>query len=88
MWGQEYIHVGLYTKFQGEDKNLKGVQRIAKASSINTQELLSLCFPSGGDGSLAPDKCTLVDMGSGLGGTARVAAKEYGCDVRGMINAS
>ncbi|CAM9353219.1 unnamed protein product, partial [Laminaria digitata] len=80
VWGEEYIHVGLYTKFQGEDKKLKGVQRIAKASSISTQELLSLCFPAG-DGSLAPEKCVLVDMGAGFGGTARVAAKEYGCDV-------
>lgn len=87
VWGEEYIHVGVYTKFEGEDKELKGAPRIAKASSINTQGLLSLCFP-GGEGSLASDKCTLLDMGSGLGGTARVAAKEYGCDVRGRINVS
>lgn len=54
---------------------------MAKASFLGTQELMSLCFPSGGG--LAPDECTLMDMGAGFGGTARVAAKEYGCKVRG-----
>ena len=30
---------------------------------------------------LAPDTCTLLDLGSGYGGTARAAAKEFGCKV-------
>eukprot|EP00904_Undaria_pinnatifida_P006109 jgi/Undpi1/2628/HiC_scaffold_13.g06007.m1 len=80
VWGEEYIHVGLYTKFEGEDTKLKGVDRINRANCINTAEVLSVCFPAGGDGP-APSKCVLMDMGAGLGGTARVAAKDYGCDV-------
>ena len=85
MWGEEYIHVGLYTKFEGEDTKLKGVDRINRANCINTAEVLSVCFPAGGDGP-APSKCVLMDMGAGLGGTARVAAKDYGCDVRPLLN--
>ena len=58
--------------------------RVTKASSLSTQELLSRCFPSG-DGP-APDKCTLMDMGAGYGGTARVAAKEFGCKVYARVS--
>ncbi|CAN0442383.1 unnamed protein product, partial [Laminaria digitata] len=79
VWGGEHIHVGLYTKLRGDDAELEGVPRITKASSLCTHELLSRCFPSGKGP--APDKCTLMDLGSGYGGTARVAAKELGCKV-------
>ena len=72
--------MGLYTKLRGDDAELEGVPRITKASSLCTQELLTRCFPIG-EGP-APDKCTLMDLGSGYGGTARVAAKELGCKVR------
>ena len=85
MWGGEYIHVGLYAKLEGEDTKLKGVDKINRASCVNTAEVLSLFFPAGGHGP-APSKCVLMDMGAGLGGTARVAAKDYGCDVRRLLN--
>ena len=83
VWGEEHIHLGLYTNLQGEDSKLEGVPRITKASSLSTEELLSRCFPRGG--SPAPDTCTLLDMGAGYGGTARVAAKEFGCKVHGGV---
>lgn len=64
---------------EGDDAKLGGVPKISKASSIATQELLSRFFPS--DSCFVPDKCTVMDMGAGFGGTARVAAKELGCKV-------
>ncbi|CAM9539498.1 unnamed protein product [Pylaiella littoralis] len=79
VWGGEHIHVGLYTKLDGDDAELEGVPRITKASSMCTDKLLSLCFSD--DGATPPSKCTLMDMGSGYGGTARVAAKKFGCKV-------
>lgn len=72
--------MGLYTKLRGNDAELEGVPKITKASCLSTQELLARCFPAGKGP--APDKCTLMDLGSGYGGTARVAAKEHGCKVR------
>lgn len=72
--------MGLHTMLEGDDAKLEGVPRIAKASSVTTQELLSRFFPS--DSGFVPDKCTIMDMGAGFGGTARVAAKELGCKVR------
>lgn len=79
VWGGEHIHVGLYTKLEGEDGKLEGVPRITAASSLSTQKLLAHSFPKDGP---SPADCTLVDLGSGYGGTARVAAKELGCKVR------
>ncbi|CAM9665166.1 unnamed protein product, partial [Ectocarpus sp. 12 AP-2014] len=87
VWGGEHIHVGLYNKLEGEDAELEGVDRITKASSLGTEELLSRCFPAGattttttsGEGTLPASGCTMVDMGSGYGGTARVAARTLGC---------
>ena len=79
VWGGEHIHVGLYTMLEGKDAELVGVPKITKASSICTRELLARCFPSGNGP--APDTCTLLDLGSGYGGTARAAAKEFGCKV-------
>ena len=73
----------MYTNLQGEDTKLEGIRRINKASSLSTEELLSRCFPGGGD--LALDTCTIMDMGAGYGGTARVAAKEFGCKVYGGV---
>ncbi|CAM9342480.1 unnamed protein product, partial [Hapterophycus canaliculatus] len=82
VWGGEHIHVGLYTKLEGDDAKLEGVSRITKASSLCTDELLSRCFPDGKDnGNPSPSECTMLDMGSGYGGTARVAAKTFGCKV-------
>ncbi|CAM9322755.1 unnamed protein product, partial [Scytosiphon promiscuus] len=82
VWGGEHIHVGLYTKLEGDDAKLEGVSRITKASSLCTDELLSRCFPEGEDGgSPPPTECTMMDMGSGYGGTARVAATKFGCKV-------
>ncbi|CAN0541518.1 unnamed protein product, partial [Laminaria digitata] len=83
VWGREYVHVGMYSMLKGDDQKLEGVSRIAKAGAVCTQVLLSWCFPPGSDGDTAhTDKCTLVDLGSGFGGTARVAARELGCKVR------
>ncbi|CAN0491286.1 unnamed protein product, partial [Scytosiphon promiscuus] len=79
VWGGEHIHVGLYTKLEGDDAKLEGVSRITKASSLCTEELLSRCFPTGT--TPPPSECTMLDMGSGYGGTARVAAKTLGCKV-------
>lgn len=70
------MHVGLYNMLQGEDSNLEGMPRIAKAAFLCTQGLLSRCFP----GTL-PDPCTLMELGSGYGGMARAAAKKFGCKV-------
>ncbi|CAN0508209.1 unnamed protein product, partial [Scytosiphon promiscuus] len=81
VWGGEHLHVGLHSRLEGDDAKLKGVPRISKASSLSTQELLSRFFAS--DSGFVPDKCTVMDMGSGFGGTARVAAKEFGCKVPG-----
>ena len=72
--------MGLYNKLRGDDAELEGVSKIMKASSLCTEELLARCFPTG-EGP-PPDKSTLMDLGSGCGGTARVAAKEFGCTVR------
>lgn len=72
--------MGMYSMLEGDDAKLEGVPRISRASALSSEVLLSRCFPAGGDGA-APDKCTLVDLGSGFGGTARIAAKEYGCKV-------
>eukprot|EP00752_Nemacystus_decipiens_P001516 g1487.t1 len=80
VWGGEHIHVGLYTFLEGDDAKLEGVARITRASSITTDELLARCFPKG-EGATPPSECTLMDMGSGYGGTARVAAKKLGCKV-------
>ena len=77
--GGEDIHVGLQSMLKGEDAKLQGAARISKASYITTTELLNRCFPS--EGSFDPLKSTVLDMGSGFGGTARVAAKELGCKV-------
>ena len=71
----------MYSMLQGDDAKLKGVPRIARASVLTSEVLLSLCFPAGSDG-IAPDERNLVDLGSGFGGTARMAAKAYGCHVR------
>lgn len=71
--------MGLHTMLEGDDAKLEGVAKISKASSIATQELLSRFFPS--DSGFVPNKCTVMDMGAGFGGTARVAAKELGCKV-------
>eukprot|EP00904_Undaria_pinnatifida_P010121 jgi/Undpi1/6239/HiC_scaffold_20.g08723.m1 len=80
--GGEDIHVGLQSMLKGEDAKLQGVARISKASYITTTELLNRCFPS--EGSFDPSKSTVLDMGSGFGGTARVAAKELGCKAAGL----
>ena len=64
-----------------DDAKLDGVPRIARASALASELLLSLCFPADRVGN-APNKYTLVDLGSGFGGTARMAAKKYGCQVR------
>ena len=71
--------MGIHTMLKGEDAKLEGVPRISKASSISTTELLNRFFPS--DCGFDPSKSTVMDMGSGFGGTARVAAKELGCKV-------
>ena len=71
--------MGIHSMFEGEDAKLEGVSRISKASSISTTELLKRFFPS--DCGFDPSKSTVLDMGAGFGGTARVAAKELGCKV-------
>ena len=73
--------MGMYSMLEGDDIKLEGVPRIAKASVLASEVLLSQCFPVGSDG-IAPSECTRVDFGSGLGGTARMAADEFGCHVR------
>lgn len=70
--------MGLYSELEEDDSKLETVERISKASTLVTKSLLSYCFPVDGP---APASCTAVDMGSGYGGTARVAAREYGCRV-------
>ena len=76
--------MGLYTKLQGEDAKLEGIPKVIRANILATDEVLSKCFP-GGQGDPAPDACTMMDMGAGYGGTARVAAKEFGCKVHGGV---
>ena len=78
--------MGLYTYLQAEDAELEGVPRIHRADILATKELLSRCFPGGSGGCPAPDKCTLMDMGAGYGGTARVAVKEFGCEVHDRVS--
>ncbi|CAB1120986.1 unnamed protein product [Ectocarpus sp. CCAP 1310/34] len=89
VWGGEHLHVGLHSKLEGEHAKLEGLERIRKASSLSTDELLSRCFPSGTNGNGAPPsaECTMVDLGCGYGGTARVATKKLGCKV-GRYNAA
>lgn len=75
--------MGAYTKLAGEDAKLEGVPRITKASSLATDELLSRSFPA--ECTPPPPECTMLDMGSGYGGTARVAAKRHGLKVRERV---
>ncbi|CAN0342324.1 unnamed protein product, partial [Ectocarpus sp. 4 AP-2014] len=69
VWGGEHIHVGLI---------------------LNAEELLARCFPASangtngtngtnGNGARPTSESTMVDMGSGYGGSARLAAKTLGC---------
>ncbi|CAN0067668.1 unnamed protein product, partial [Ectocarpus sp. 12 AP-2014] len=41
VWGGEHLHVGLHSKLEGEHAKLEGLERIKKASSLSTEELLS-----------------------------------------------
>lgn len=68
------MHVGLYDLMIGEDAKLEGAARISRASTLSAQERLRRCFPADGP---APETCTIVDFGSGVGGTARLAAKQH-----------
>ncbi|CAN0545014.1 unnamed protein product, partial [Ectocarpus sp. 12 AP-2014] len=87
VWGGEHIHVGLYSKPNAEEAKLSVLDRIKKASILNAEELLARCFPASGNGTNgtsgngAPptSESTMVDMGSGYGGSARLAAKTLGC---------
>lgn len=79
VWGGEHIHVGLYTSLEGDDAKLEGVPRITRASDLCTQMLLAKGFSPEGP---RPDECTVMDLGAGYGGSAREAAKQFGCKVR------
>ncbi|CAN0504428.1 unnamed protein product, partial [Ectocarpus sp. 12 AP-2014] len=87
VWGGDHIHVGLYSKLNAEEAKLPVLDRIKKASILNAEELLARCFPAsangtnGRNGNGAPpiSESTMVDMGSGYGGSARLAAKTLGC---------
>ncbi|CAN0172371.1 unnamed protein product, partial [Ectocarpus sp. 13 AM-2016] len=87
VWGGEHIHVGLYSKLNAEEAKLPVLDRIKKASILNAEELLARCFPASGNGTDGTNgngasptsKSTMVDMGSGYGGSARLAAKTLGC---------
>lgn len=74
--------MGLYSMLEGDDAKLEGVAKISQATSLSTKELLSRFFPT--DSGFLPDKCTVMDMGSGFGGIGRMAAKELGCKVMGV----
>lgn len=65
VWGGEHLHVGLHSMMGAEDAELKEVPLISKSSSVSTRELFARFFPSGS--SIAPDKCTIMDMGAGFG---------------------
>ena len=43
----------MYSMLEGDDIKLEGVPRIAKASVLASEVLLSQCFPVGSDG-IAP----------------------------------
>lgn len=71
--------MGLLDQLSGEDAKLEGLPRLIKAMRVSTDELLKRCFPPG---SPPPETCTVVDLGSGVGSTARELAKRYRCKVR------
>lgn len=77
VWGGD-VHVGLYHLLKGDDAKLEGVERIKHAGVITTNVLLEKALPVTGRSS---DGITIMDMGSAHGGTARIAAKEFGCNV-------
>ena len=74
------IHIGLYDHLDKEQRKLETRDRIRMATTLTTEWFLGNAFGNGP----SPAGSTVVDMGSGFGSTARVAAKEYGCNVRGV----
>lgn len=83
VWGGEFLHIGLFDQLTKEESKLDNPARLMRASQLATDELLRRCFPPG-----CPDpaKMTVMDLGAGTGGTARVAAKRYGCKASAVIS--
>lgn len=65
IWGGEDLHIGTYRRPE---------ESIFEASRRTVQKLADLC------GTLDED-CTVLDLGAGIGGSARFLAKSYGCQV-------
>ena len=76
-WGGD-IHLGRYDLLDKDDLQLGVRDRIKKATKIATGILLGKAFPADGPSSAGS---TIADFGSAFGTTARVAAREYGCNV-------
>ncbi|CAM9828850.1 unnamed protein product [Discosporangium mesarthrocarpum] len=87
VWGGDHIHIGLYSKLKGAEIELKGVERIKRASALSTETLLSHCFSKERQYVQDGGMIEMMDLGSGYGGTARMAALAHGCHVT-CINVS
>ncbi len=77
--GQGFIHVGMYDELCPFDEvkeidDFDIMEHIRKASSCSVKKLMQIEYLPG------PDS-VVMDMGSGLGGTARLMAKSFGSKV-------
>lgn len=78
LWG-EGLHIGRYDLLKGVDAKLQGQERLERAASLGTMEMLKRASPPEGFPSAG---WTMMDMGSAYGTTARMAVKEFGCKVK------
>ncbi|CAM9145359.1 unnamed protein product, partial [Ectocarpus sp. 4 AP-2014] len=76
-WGED-IHIGRYDLLSTDELKMGPRERIKRATALSTRGLLGKVFPPlpGGETTM-----TVMDMGSAHGSTARMAAKEHGCNV-------
>lgn len=68
IWGGEDLHLGIYRR--PEDSIFEGSRRTVERMASYSANLKE-----------KGDQARLIDLGSGIGGTARYLAKTYGCQV-------
>ncbi|CAN0361205.1 unnamed protein product, partial [Ectocarpus sp. 12 AP-2014] len=76
-WGED-IHIGRYDLLSTDELKMGPRERIKRATALSTRGLLGKVFPPSPGGETT---MTVMDMGSAHGSTARMAAKEHGCNV-------
>eukprot|EP00281_Chroomonas_sp_CCMP1168_P011043 CAMPEP_0206279688 /NCGR_PEP_ID=MMETSP0047_2-20121206/38151_1 /ASSEMBLY_ACC=CAM_ASM_000192 /TAXON_ID=195065 /ORGANISM="Chroomonas mesostigmatica_cf, Strain CCMP1168" /LENGTH=221 /DNA_ID=CAMNT_0053709645 /DNA_START=17 /DNA_END=679 /DNA_ORIENTATION=+ len=76
-WGGESIHCGLYDIVEEKGPSIEEkFQRVQEASLLTTERLFDIV-----EGLKLTPESKVCDLGAGLGGTARLCAKKYGCSV-------